>query len=127
AAVVLLDEPTAALDLRHQARTLTLCRDIAAAGGTVVVVLHDLDAALSTADHAVLLDQGRVVVAGPVEQVTAEDLERGYQHPIAIVGHPVDGRPMVLPARVHAASQPSSTCTGRWVSNPSIDRAFFSR
>lgn len=99
-AVVLLDEPTAALDLRHQARTLTLCRDIAAAGGTVVVVLHDLDAALSTADHAVLLDQGRVVVAGPVEQVTAEDLERVYQHPIAIVSHPVDGRPMVLPARV---------------------------
>jgi len=78
----------------------------------VVVVLHDLDAALSTADHAVLLDQGRVVVAGPVEQVTAEDLERVYSHPIAIVRHPVDGRPMVLPARVHA-SQPSSTCTGR--------------
>ncbi|WP_022917499.1 ABC transporter ATP-binding protein [Ruania albidiflava] len=121
AAVVLLDEPTAALDLRHQARTLTLCRQIAAAGGTVVVVLHDLDAALSTADHAVLLDRGRVVVAGPVEQVTAKDLERVYRHPISIVSHPVDGRPMVLPARVHAASQPSSTCTGRWASNPSID------
>ena len=100
AAVVLLDEPTAALDLRHQARTLSVCREIAAAGGTVVVVLHDLDAALSAADHVVLLDQGRVVVSGPVDQVTAEHLEQVYRHPISILPHPVDGRPMVLPARV---------------------------
>lgn len=100
AAVVLLDEPTAALDLRHQARTLSLCREIAAAGGTVVVVLHDLDAALSTADHAVLLDQGRVIVAGPADQVSAEHLEEVYRYPIAIRPHPVDGRPMVLPGRV---------------------------
>lgn len=65
------------------------------------MVLHDLDAALSAADHAVLLDRGRVVVAGPVEEVTAEHLEQVYRHPIAIRPHPVDGRPMVLPGRVH--------------------------
>ncbi|QOR71049.1 ATP-binding cassette domain-containing protein [Ruania alkalisoli] len=100
AAVVLLDEPTAALDLRHQALVHRLCRDVAAAGGTVLVVLHDVDAALAVADQVLLLDEGRAVVQGSPAQVRAEHLEHVYGYPVDIVTHPVDGRRLVLPRRV---------------------------
>ncbi|UFU06842.1 ABC transporter ATP-binding protein [Ruania halotolerans] len=100
APIVLLDEPTAALDLRHQALVHQLCRDVAAAGGTVLVVLHDVDAALAVADSVLLLDEGRVVVHGSTDAVTAQHLEAVYGHPVEIVTHPVDGRRLVLPRRV---------------------------
>ncbi|UFU03267.1 ATP-binding cassette domain-containing protein [Ruania suaedae] len=97
--VVLLDEPTAALDLRHQALVHALCREVAAAGGTVLVVLHDVDSALAVADQVLLLDQGRLAVCGAPEEITAGHLERVYGHPVDIVTHPIDGRRLVLPQR----------------------------
>lgn len=67
---LLLDEPTAALDLQHQHAVLQLVRQCAQAGGTgVVVVLHDLNLALRHADDALVLQQGRAVAHGPVRQV----------------------------------------------------------
>ena len=68
--VLLLDEPTTHLDLRHQVELLDLMRDLADAHGvTVGVVLHDLDQAATVADHLVLLHSGRVRASGPPRQV----------------------------------------------------------
>lgn len=75
---LLLDEPTAALDLSHQHATLQLARAWAHARGVgVVAVLHDLNLAARYADDLLVLHQGQVVGSGPVaEQLTAELVQR---------------------------------------------------
>jgi iron complex transport system ATP-binding protein len=96
--VVLLDEPTAALDLRHQQLVLRLARRLAAGGRAVLAVWHDLGLA-ARADRVAVLDRGRLVAAGPPEAVlTAELLGAVYRHPVRVVPHPLDGSPLVLPA-----------------------------
>ncbi len=78
--VLLLDEPTTFLDLKHQMSLLDLIRELADAHGlTVGVVLHDLEQAADIADHVILLSEGRVVTSGPPEQVmTGERLSEVY-------------------------------------------------
>jgi iron complex transport system ATP-binding protein len=73
--VLLLDEPTTHLDLRHQIELLDLMRELADEHGvTVGVVLHDLDQAAAVADHLVLLHAGRIRASGPPRQVMAPEL-----------------------------------------------------
>lgn len=85
AGVVLLDEPTAALDISHQQRLLELCRRLAAGGHTVVAVLHDIQLAGALCDDVVLLRHGRVEAAGTPRQVlTSELLTRVYEWPIRV-------------------------------------------
>ena len=59
--LLLLDEPTASLDLHHQERVMRIARDVADRGGGVLVVAHDLNLAAAYADRICLLDAGRVV------------------------------------------------------------------
>lgn len=63
--VLLLDEPTASLDIGHQISVLETARDFAAAGGTVLAILHDLNLAAEFADHLIVLHQGVVAASGP--------------------------------------------------------------
>lgn len=99
-ALLLLDEPTAALDLKHQELVLQLARAHAAAGGAVVVVVHDLSLAAAYADQATVLARGRVVADGaPRDVLTAELLTDVYDYPVEIVDHPGGGAPIVLPRR----------------------------
>jgi iron complex transport system ATP-binding protein len=98
--VVLLDEPTAALDLGHQEAVLGRARTLADAGCAVVVVLHDLSLAAAWSDRVVLLAAGRVVAEGPATRVfTADLLSRVYDHPVDVLPHPVTGELLVLPDR----------------------------
>jgi iron complex transport system ATP-binding protein len=69
AETILLDEPTANLDIAHALDVLTLCRTLADEGRAVVVALHDLNAAVTYATHAVLMKAGTVAAIG-----TARDL-----------------------------------------------------
>jgi len=97
--VVLLDEPTAHLDLRHQVLVLRLAREVAAAGRAVVVVLHDVNLAARWADRVMVLAGGRVAACGPPERtLTGAMLTEVYGHPIEVVPHPVTGGPLALPA-----------------------------
>ncbi|MFC9894650.1 heme ABC transporter ATP-binding protein [Nocardia sp. NPDC127579] len=97
---LLLDEPTAALDLGHQEAVLRLAADRAAAGAAVVVVLHDLGLAAAYADRVVVLESGEVAADGPPRQVlSTELLTRVYQHPVEVLDHPVTGAQLVLPVR----------------------------
>ncbi|WP_052849496.1 heme ABC transporter ATP-binding protein [Streptomyces avicenniae] len=101
APLLLLDEPTAALDLRHQELVLRVCTEQAAAGRAVVVVLHDLGLAAAYADRAAVLHEGRVAASGQPGEVFTEDLlSRVYQHPVEVLPHPVTGTRLVLPRRV---------------------------
>ncbi|MYW64566.1 heme ABC transporter ATP-binding protein [Streptomyces sp. SID8379] len=100
AQLLLLDEPTAALDLRHQELVLRVCRERAAAGDAVVVVLHDLGLAAAHADRTAILHAGSVTAAGPPEEVFEADLlSEVYQHPLEVLPHPRTGAPLVVPVR----------------------------
>lgn len=96
AGVLLLDEPTAALDIKYQQRVLTEARELAAAGHAVVAVLHDLTLAATHADRICVVHQGRIVAAGtPAEVLTAEQLSEVYDHPVDVIVH--HGVPVVIP------------------------------
>lgn len=98
--VMLWDEPTAALDLRHQEDVLRTARRLAAERRAVVVVLHDLSLAAAYADEVVVLDRGRVVVhASPTEALTAGTVERVYATKVHVLEDPSTGRPLVIPRR----------------------------
>ncbi|QEE62414.1 heme ABC transporter ATP-binding protein [Salinibacterium sp. dk2585] len=98
--VVLLDEPTAALDLRHQEEVMRTARVLASEGRAVVVVLHDLSLAGAYADRVALLAEGRMVTVGsPDEVLTAETVGDAYGLEVQVIRQPGSGRPLVLPVR----------------------------
>ena len=100
AGLLLLDEPTAALDLRHQELVLRLARERAAAGDAVVVVLHDLGLAAAYADEVTVLDGGRVAASGPPAEVFDGPLLGDvYRHPVDVLRHPRTDAILVVPRR----------------------------
>jgi iron complex transport system ATP-binding protein len=100
--VLLLDEPTTHLDLRHQAGMYEVVRTLARERGTAVAsVLHDLNLAALYCERLVLLDAGRVVREGPAEAVlTAAVLSAVYRVPVHVGVHERTGGPVVLPLPV---------------------------
>ncbi len=96
--IVFLDEPTAALDLRHQEDVLRLARSLAASGHAVVMVVHDLSLAGAVADRVALLSRGVLVAVGPPAAVlTAASISEVYGLAVRVID--LDGRPHVVPAR----------------------------
>ncbi|WP_406203656.1 MULTISPECIES: heme ABC transporter ATP-binding protein [unclassified Streptomyces] len=100
APLLLLDEPTAALDLKHQELVLRLCRERARAGDAVVVVLHDLGLAAAYAHRVAILRAGRVAADGPPADVFSERLlSEVYDQPVEVLSHPRTGAVLVTPQR----------------------------
>jgi iron complex transport system ATP-binding protein len=98
--IVFLDEPTAALDLRHQEDTMRNARRLASSGAAVVVVLHELSLAGAYADRIALVSSGRLVRIGtPSEVLTAELVQKVYGLEVEILTQENTGRPIVLPRR----------------------------
>jgi iron complex transport system ATP-binding protein len=97
--VLLLDEPTAALDLRYQVEILELARRLAHADRlTVIVTLHDLSQAALVANRIVLLGDGHVLAAGaPAEVLQADVLSAAYGVPVVVARHPIHDGPLVVP------------------------------
>lgn len=96
--VLLLDEPTAHLDLKHQVAVLKLVRALAHDHDlAVLLTLHDLNQAAQYADRVALLQQGSVVAEGRAHEVfTAERLGAVYGVEVTIGAHPLTGLPIVL-------------------------------
>ena len=95
ARVLLMDEPLANLDPPHQADWLLLVRELAAAGRSVVSVLHEISIALH-ADDLVVMRQGRIDHHGAcADAATHRALEQVFEHRIAI--HPLAGQWVALP------------------------------
>ena len=100
--VLLLDEPTAFLDLQHQVEICSLLRQLKESHGlTVVLVSHDLNLVGQYCDRILLLDNGQVARQGcPEEVIEPEVLERVYGCRVLVDQHPVSGLPRVtLPGR----------------------------
>ncbi|WP_443070575.1 ATP-binding cassette domain-containing protein [Streptomyces sp. NHF165] len=112
--VLLLDEPTAALDLRHQEAALAVCRERAAAGDAVAVVLHDLGQAAAYADRIALLTDGRLTALGRPDRVLDGEVLTGvYGCPVEVLPHPRTGAPLVLPERGRPTAGGSGESGGR--------------
>jgi iron complex transport system ATP-binding protein len=99
ASIVILDEPTAALDIGHQQQALELLDDLRAESElTLVAAMHDLTLAAQFAERMVLLDHGRVVADGsPGEVLTEARISEHYNASIRVVA--VDERIAVVPSR----------------------------
>jgi iron complex transport system ATP-binding protein len=95
--ILLLDEPTASLDLAHQLRIMDLMERLRQQEGvTIIMVSHDLNLAASYADRLLLLKDGRVERVGTPERVmTQEHLSQSYDCNLLIDKNPVLGTPRV--------------------------------
>ena len=97
--LLLLDEPTAHLDVGHQAATLRLmARLCRSEGKAVLAAVHDLTLAAQFCRRLVMLNQGRVIAEGsPGEVLTRERLRQVYGTSLHVLSHPVTGRPVLAP------------------------------
>lgn len=103
--VLLLDEPTAALDLRHQQLVMELARELASRGAALVVVLHDLNLASAYADRILLLRNGQLAALGtPRETLTEALLTEIFDCRVTVMPHPDTGLPLVLPMSASAVA-----------------------
>ncbi|MFC3959887.1 ATP-binding cassette domain-containing protein [Halovivax cerinus] len=111
--VILLDEPTASLDINHQVEILSLVADLAASGKTIVAAIHDLDLAARFCDELRLLADGSIVDRGrPDAVLDAETVERAFETEgvvtrnyatgtPSVTAHPSDTDSPAIPDRVH--------------------------
>lgn len=97
--IILLDEPTASLDLSHQVRIMDLMERLKEERGvTVVMVSHDVNLAAMYGDRLLLLKEGRVVMLGtPKEVLTFELLEQAYGCTLVVDRSPLGDYPRVNP------------------------------
>lgn len=97
--IILLDEPTAALDLAHQVRIMDLMEQLKTREGyTVVMVSHDLNLAAMYADRILMLSQGSISDLGPPGQVlTFEKLEHVYGCTLLVDNNPLGDCPRLIP------------------------------
>ena len=104
---LVLDEPTAALDIHHEMAMFELLSHLARRDGkTVVIATHHINLASRYGSHVVLLDSGRLAAAGtPGDVFTADVIGRVYRWPVAIVEHPGPGPDTGAPQVVPLAQQ----------------------
>ncbi|EPR77571.1 ABC-type Fe3+-siderophore transport system, ATPase component [Leifsonia rubra CMS 76R] len=97
--ILLLDEPTTFLDVRHQLDALNVLADLnRERGTTIVMVLHELNLAARYADHMVLMSEGRIIAEGtPTEVMTADRMREAFGLESQIIADPVSHSPMVIP------------------------------
>ncbi len=94
---LLLDEPTAALDLAHQHSVLKVARSVARQGVGVLVILHDLNLAAHYADQLLLLKQGRLLASGaPRHVLNEENIRRCFGVTVTVMDHPSSDRPLLV-------------------------------
>jgi len=97
--LLLLDEPTAALDIGQQEKLLGITRGLVNDGHSVVAVLHDLNVARRHADKVLVIHAGRCVAYGtPADVLVAEQLSSVYDHPIRVV-ESRDGTSYITPGQ----------------------------
>ena len=96
--ILLLDEPTAHLDLHHQSTLLKLVRELAREKDlAILMAIHDLNLVAQHSDRVILMVDGQVQSQGtPSEVLTASLLSQAYQVPLQVISHPVYGTPLVL-------------------------------
>lgn len=80
--VLLLDEPTSNLDIKHQIEIMHLLKKVADEGITVIIAIHDLNLAVRFADMFTLIKSGKIIHHGNMDVITEKNLEMLYEVPI---------------------------------------------
>ena len=106
APLLLLDEPTSSLDVRHQEQVMLTARRLAAAGACVLVILHDLNLAAAYADRIAVLHKGSLVACdAPAAVLRPQLLKEVFECDFDVV--PIEtNRPYVLPRRTAVTDEP---------------------
>ncbi|MCS7266016.1 MAG: ABC transporter ATP-binding protein [Armatimonadetes bacterium] len=96
--ILLLDEPTANLDLHYQLEVVELVQRLNREQGiTVIAVLHDLNIAAMLGQKFVLMHKGQIYAMGEADEVlTPQNIQQVYGVPVIVTRHPLNGRPIVL-------------------------------
>jgi iron complex transport system ATP-binding protein len=97
--LLLLDEPTAFLDLKHQAEALSRLSRRVSAGLCVAAVLHDVNLAAAFADHVLLLRNGEVLASGPARDVLTQERVESLYGVAMSVARDEAGQPLFAPRR----------------------------
>jgi len=104
--ILLLDEPTASLDLKHQLDVLETARRCAARGITVVAILHDLNLAALFGQRVIVLDRGRIAGDGSPRETITDEMLTSIFGVTGAVGHAAaSGLPHVLPHQARTSAQ----------------------
>ncbi|HEX3006172.1 MAG TPA: ABC transporter ATP-binding protein, partial [Bacteroidales bacterium] len=96
--LLLLDEPTSHLDIKHQVKIMNLLQKLnETLGLTVMMIIHDLNLASEYCDHLVLMKEGKLFAEGRPEQVlTYKNVEDVYETIVITQENPVSGKPAVM-------------------------------
>jgi len=96
-AILLLDESTVFLDLRHQVQLMRLLKKLNAEKKlTVIFVTHDINMAAQNADHIIMLDSGKIYAIGkPASVITEENIKEVYKVDVFVDRNPYNGSPRV--------------------------------
>lgn len=93
--VLLLDEPTANLDLRHQLEVLELLQVLSENGITIIIAIHDLNMAIKFCSKFVMINKGKIFAAGGKEIITSGNIEQLYGVKVKIIEE--DGEMIIIP------------------------------
>jgi len=107
---LLLDEPTASLDLAHQQNVLRTTRSLTGEGAGVLAILHDLNLAAQFADHVVVMAEGQVHAQGAPDAVfTPPCIHEVFGWPVCVLAHPTQSCPLIVPDGAEAQARVSGT------------------
>ena len=97
--VLLLDEPTSNLDIRHQLEVMDIIKNIVREKQiSAIMAIHDLNLASRYADRIVMMNSGKIFAAGdPASVLTSENIKHVYSVEVKVNNH--DGRPYIVPIR----------------------------
>ena len=93
--VMLLDEPTGSLDIKHQIEVLQLLQSVSQNNITTIVAIHDLNLAVQYCNHFIMLKEGQIFASGGKEILTKENIETLYNVQVNIFN--VDGNIFFVP------------------------------
>ena len=95
--IILLDEPTANLDLAYQPAIMELMRGLVSSGKTILAAVHDLTLAAQFCDEVALMSGGGILTIGaPEETLTEDSIRRVYGAEVRIMEHPETGKPVIV-------------------------------
>jgi len=95
--IILLDEPTANLDLQHQHELMVLLQQLSSSGITIIVAIHDLNLALKYCSDYMLLNEGKLIAKGGHEIINQELIESIYKVKVRIIQE--DGETYIIPLK----------------------------